>query len=295
MSGHMTSPLKFTKMNGTGNDFIVVDNRDLRIAKSSMAGLAKRLCHRQFSVGADGMIFIEPAAQPRLADFRWQFFNADGSEAEMCGNGARCAARFAFSRGIAQARMQFETIAGLIEAQMVGVNVKIRLTPPSDIVLGRTIEIDGVAREFHSINTGVPHTVHFVEDNTATPVQKWGRLIRHHKLFEPAGTNVNFVQMPDRELHVRTYERGVEDETLACGTGAVASALIAALHGHVTSPVKVRTTGGAELIIHFILLDLAESPESSDARRHEQRIAEVYLEGPASLVYDGELYPEALP
>jgi len=287
----MASQLKFTKMNGTGNDFIIIDNRDLRIPKTEMAGLAKRLCHRQFSVGADGMIFIENS---EAADFRWQFYNGDGSEAEMCGNGARCAARYAFVRGIAPALMQFETIAGLIEARMVGNNVKIRLTPPSDIILSRSIEIDGKEREIHSINTGVPHIVHFVENNSVTPVKKWGSLIRHHRLFEPAGTNVNFVQMPDRELHVRTYERGVEDETLACGTGAVASALIAALHGHVTSPVKVRTSGGDELIIHFSLLDLDASPDSGAAQRHEQRIAEVYLEGPATLVYEGELYEEAL-
>jgi len=287
----MASPLKFTKMNGTGNDFIIIDNRDLLIPKVEMAALAKRLCHRQFSVGADGIIFIENST---AADFRWHFYNADGSEAEMCGNGARCAARYAFVRGIAPDLMKFEAIAGLIEARMIGTNVKIRLTPPSDIVLSRSIEIDGEEREIHSINTGVPHTVHFVENNSVTPVKKWGSLIRHHQLFEPAGTNVNFVQMPDRELHVRTYERGVEDETLACGTGAVASALIAALHGHVTSPVKVRTSGGDELIIHFSLLDLGESPDSSATRSHEQRIAEVYLEGPATLVYDGVLYEEAL-
>ncbi len=286
----MATPLRFTKMNGTGNDFIIIDNRDRRFAKAEMAGLAKRLCHRQFSVGADGLILIE---ESEGADFRWQFYNADGSEAEMCGNGARCAARYAFTRGIAPARMQFETIAGLIKAEMVGDNVKIRLTTPSDIVLGRSIEIDGVAREIDSINTGVPHVVHFVADNRRTPVKEWGRIIRHHKLFEPAGTNVNFVQLPERELCVRTYERGVEDETLACGTGAVASALIAALHGHVTSPVKVRTSGGEVLTIHFSLQDLGEGPDSEAARRHEQRISEVYLEGPATLVYDGELYEEA--
>lgn len=289
----MKTPLHFTKMSGTGNDFIIVDNRELRIAKGEMAGMAKRLCHRQFSVGADGMIFIENTAG---ADFCWQFYNADGSEAEMCGNGARCAARYAFAKGIAKKKhMRFLTLAGLIEAEIVGQkNVKIRLTPPTNIVLGQSIEIDGEVREIHSINTGVPHAVHFVQDNTGTPVKKWGRLIRHHKLFEPAGTNVNFVQLPETELHVRTYERGVEDETLACGTGAVASALIAALHGHVTSPVTVHTTGGDELRIHFTLLDLGEGPASTAARRHEQRIAEVYLEGPASLVYEGELYPEAL-
>jgi len=287
----MNVPLRFTKMNGTGNDFIIVDNRDLAIAKTEMAGLAKRLCHRQYAVGADGMIFIEKSVG---ADFCWQFYNADGSEAEMCGNGARCAARYAFSKGIVKKHMRFLTRAGLIEAQIVGHNVKIRLTQPTNIVLGQCIEIDGEEHEIHSINTGVPHAVHYVADNNATPVKKWGRLIRHHKLFEPAGTNVNFVQLPENELHVRTYERGVEDETLACGTGAVASALIAALHGHVTSPVTVHTTGGDELRIHFTLLDVGDGPESSASLRHEQRIAEVYLEGPATLVYEGELYPEVL-
>jgi len=287
----MNTPLRFTKMNGTGNDFIIVDNRESGIAKTEMAGIAKRLCHRQFAVGADGMIFIE---NTEGADFCWQFYNADGSEAEMCGNGARCAARYTFTKGITKKHMRFLTLAGLIEAQIVGHNVKIRLTAPTDIVLGQSIEIDGAVREIDSINTGVPHAVHFVRDNGATPVKKWGRLIRHHKLFEPAGTNVNFVQLPENELHVRTYERGVEDETLACGTGAVASALIAALHGHVTSPVTVRTSGGDELRIHFTLLDLGENPESSAALRHEQRIVDVYLEGPASLVYEGELYPEVL-
>lgn len=234
----MKKPIAFTKMSGTGNDFIIIDNRDQIVGKGQMADLAARICRRQFSVGADGLILIENSER---ADFRWQFYNGDGSEAEMCGNGARCAARYAYARGIAPANMHFETIAGLIEAQIVGKNAKIRLTQPTDIVLSRAVDIDGQAKEIHSINTGVPHVVHFVEGNNDTPVREWGRHIRHHKLFEPAGTNVNFVQLPADEMYVRTYERGVEDETMACGTGAVASAIIAALHGHVTSPVRVRT------------------------------------------------------
>ena len=287
----MNDPLHFTKMSGTGNDFILIDNRDQAIKKNQMAELASRVCRRRFSAGADGLILIENSEQ---ADFRWQFYNADGSEAEMCGNGARCAARYAHSRGIAPAKMRFETIAGLIEAQMVGQNVKIRLTPPTDIVLARSVDLDGSEKEVHTINTGVPHAVHFVDEGYETPVREWGRHIRHHKLFEPAGTNVNFVQMPADELYVRTYERGVEDETMACGTGAVASALIAALHGHVTSPVKVRTSGGEALIVHFSLLDTSTDQDNSEALRHEQRITEVYLEGPAAFIYDGQLHKEAL-
>ncbi len=287
----MDLPISFTKMSGTGNDFIIIDNRDLKINKNEMSALAAKICRRKFSVGADGLILIEKSD---TADFRWEFFNADGSEAEMCGNGARCAARFANDRGISSARMNFETTAGNIEAQMIGKNVKIRLTPPTDILMARSVEIDGNEKEIHSINTGVPHVVHFVSANNDTPVKEWGRHIRHHKLFEPAGTNVNFVQMPSEELYVRTYERGVEDETMACGTGAVASALIAALHGHVTSPVKVRTSGGDILTIHFSLVDTAENQTDPEALRHEQRISEVFLEGPAVFVYEGELKEESL-
>lgn len=287
----MTNPITFTKMSGTGNDFIIVDNRDQKIRKDQMADLAAGICRRQFSVGADGLILIDNSDK---ADFRWHFYNADGSEAEMCGNGARCAARYAFAKDIASANMHFETVAGLIEAQIIGKNAKIRLTPPTDIVLSRSVDIDGNEKEIHSINTGVPHVVHFVDGNGDTPVQEWGRHIRHHKLFDPVGTNVNFVQMPEDVLHVRTYERGVEDETKACGTGAVASAIIAALHGHVTSPVKVRTSGGDILTIHFSLIDVGDCQESDKALRHEQRIADVYLEGPASFIYEGQLYEEAL-
>lgn len=286
----MTGPITFTKMSGTGNDFIIIDNRDQRIKKEQMPDLAARICRRQFSVGADGLILVENSEE---ADFRWRFYNGDGSEAEMCGNGARCVARYAHTRGIAPAKMHFETIAGLIEAEIVGNNAKIRLTPPTDILLSRSVDIDGNEKEIHSINTGVPHVVHFVNRGD-TPVREWGRQIRHHKLFDPAGTNVNFVQMPENELHVRTYERGVEDETKACGTGAVASAIVAALHGHVSSPVRVRTSGGDILTIHFSLVDIGDMQKEDKALRHEQRIADVYLEGPASFIYEGQLHEEAL-
>lgn len=287
----MKFPLSFTKMSGTGNDFIIIDNRDDQIKIDEMSHLAARICRRQFSVGADGLIFIENSDH---ADFQWKFFNADGSVAEMCGNGARCAARYAFSKDIAPAKMKFDTIAGTISAQMIGNAVKIRLTEPSDVVMARSIEIKGKQVEIHSINTGVPHAVCFVTDNSDTPVREWGRLIRHHKIFEPAGTNVNFVHLPENELNVRTYERGVEDETQACGTGAVASALIAALHGHVTSPVTVTTSGGEQLIIHFSLVDTDPDHQGQSSKLHGQRISAVYLEGPASFIYEGELSAEAL-
>ncbi|MBU0485098.1 MAG: diaminopimelate epimerase [Proteobacteria bacterium] len=277
-------------MSGTGNDFILIDNRQSVITKKEMAELAKAICRRRFSVGADGLILIE---ESETADFRWQFFNADGSRAEMCGNGARCAARYAFSRKIAPVKMKFETDAGLINAEIIGKSVKIKLTQPTGIKMSQSVDLDGTKKIIHSINTGVPHAVHFVEDYSSTPVLEWGRTIRHHKLFQPAGTNVNFVMLPQNEMYVRTYERGVEDETMACGTGAVASALIAALHGHVTSPAKVTTSGGEQLIIHFSLVD-QPAGQISDASRHEQRITEVYLEGPARFIYEGNLDSEAV-
>ncbi len=228
-------PIPFTKMSGTGNDFILIDHRQRFLEGVDCSRLAKAICRRNFSVGADGLILIEPSS---VADFSWQFLNADGSVAEMCGNGARCAARFAYNRGIAGKTMRFETLAGIIEAFVEGPAVRIGLTPPRDLRLDLSLDIDSADRILHFVNTGVPHVVHFVEDNSRTPVVKWGRYIRLHKMFQPAGTNANFVEVTGKNaLSVRTYERGVEDETMACGTGATAAAVIAALLGKVAAPV----------------------------------------------------------
>jgi diaminopimelate epimerase len=273
-------PIPFAKMSGTGNDFIIIDHRRLFLQGADLAAFARAVCTRKFSVGADGLILIETATG---ADFRWQFFNADGSVAEMCGNGARCAARFAFAKGIASDHMRFQTLAGEIEAQMVGEEVKIRLTPPAGLKLGQSVELAGGPQTVHSLNTGVPHAVLFTDDSRSAPVVQRGREIRRHAHFQPAGTNVNFVQvLAGDALHVRTYERGVEDETMACGTGAVASAIIAALCGKVHPPVTVTTSGGEQLTIHF--------------RMHNQKgtAGEVYLQGPALMIYEGLLTAEAL-
>jgi diaminopimelate epimerase len=274
------SPLPFTKMSGTGNDFIIIDHRRPFLRGIDLAEFARTICTRKFSVGADGLILIEMAP---AADFRWQFFNADGSLAEMCGNGARCAARFAFAKKIAPANMRFQTLAGEIAAEMVGEEVKIKLTPPTSLQIGQRVTLEDGEQTVHSLNTGVPHAVLFVEENRSTPVHRLGREIRRHALFQPAGTNVNFVQLlPDGGLHVRTYERGVEDETMACGTGAVASAIIAALAGKVKPPVTVTTSGGEKLVIHFRLTDHAAGAD------------EIFLQGPALMIYEGMLNVEAL-
>ena len=274
----MQFPIDFTKMSGTGNDFILIDHRAPFLSREEMPGFARAVCERRVSVGADGLILIEKSEN---ADFRWQFLNGDGSWAEMCGNGARCAARFAFAKGIAPARMRFETVAGIIEAEVTGQSVKLKMTAPNGLRLHEKLMVNGEEQVVHSLNTGVPHAVLFMEDIAQAPVMEWGRAIRFHKHFQPAGTNVNFAQKQGANgLIVRTYERGVEGETLACGTGAVSSAIIAGLLGQVHPPVTVTTSGGEQLIIHYALSG--------------QEISEVFLEGPANFIYEGRLHAEAV-
>jgi diaminopimelate epimerase len=269
--------LSFYKMSGSGNDFVLIDNRDGQLDVEP-ARLAARLCRRGISVGADGLILIEPSPQ---ADFRMRIFNADGSEAEMCGNGARCVARFAEIVGIAGPRMAFDTMAGLIRAEVSGSSVKLRMSEPRDLRLRRSIDVDGVLHQVHSINTGVPHAVLFCTDLEEVPVQALGRQIRFHPAFQPAGTNVNFAAVGDGTgLAVRTYERGVEDETLACGTGVVAAALVASALGLASSPVRVRVRSGETLTVYFDGLG--------------QEVREVYFEGPVRVIYQGELMEDAL-
>ena len=271
------SRLSFWKMSGSGNDFVVVDNRRRRVAAEQAADLARRLCARGFSVGADGLILIE---RSREADFAWRFHNADGSEAAMCGNGGRCAARFAFLKGIAPARMRFVTGAGIVSAEVKGASVKLQLPLPHGYRASVPLEALGRSFEPGFIVVGVPHAVVAVGDLEAAPVEAWGRALRRHEAFAPAGTNVNFFRLagPGR-LAVRTYERGVEGETMACGTGSVASALVAAAAGLVASPVTVATRGGEELVVHF-------------SRRPGGDIDAVFLEGKAEVVYEGKLWEE---
>ena len=272
--------MAFAKMSGAGNDFVIIDHRRSLLAPAAQPDFARRICRRKFSVGADGLILIEDS---QIADFKWQFYNADGSVAEMSGNGARRAARFAYRQGIAGKKMSFETIAGVIEAEVLDENdtVSVLMTDPVDHKPDRTIEVDGRHLTVASINSGVPHAVIFIDVETI-PVKEWGREIRFHRLFQPAGTNVNFVRLlPDGRLHVRTYERGVEDETMACGTGAVASAIIAGLRRKAQPPVQVVTSGGERLTVAYDL-------------REGSVIGNVHLQGPARLIYEGLLTAESL-
>lgn len=269
--------IDFFKLSGSGNDFILIDNRQRALAVGDLVEFVKCVCERKGSVGADGLILIEPSDR---VDFRWRFFNADGSEVEMCGNGGRCAARFAYHLGIAGERMSFETGAGIIDAEVRGDIVKLRLTDPRNLVMDDEIQIKNQTLFVHSINTGVPHVVHFVRDPDGFDVFNTGRAIRYHEHYQPAGTNANFITVLDsRTIRVRTYERGVEDETLACGTGSVASALIAARKGLVESPVDIRVQGGELLTIYFEMT--------------EEGFTKVYLEGRVKMVYQGKLWDEA--
>lgn len=273
-------PIPFEKMNGTGNDFVVIDNRKQLIPLNEQPEFARKVCRRMFSVGADGLILIE---ESEIEDFSWNFYNADGSIAEMCGNGSRCAARFAYRHGICGPQMSFETVAGVIEAE-VGEqeeNVKVKMTKPFDFRLDLSLKLDDVEYPVTYVNTGVPHAVIFVDEDEA-PVKKWGRKVRFHELFEPNGTNANFVTILDKHrIKVRTYERGVEDETMACGTGAIASAIYAAMHKGMDSPIEVVTSGGHTLTIYF---NLQDGPTVED----------VFLEGSTRIIYSGDLTPEAL-
>ncbi len=267
-------------MSGAGNDFVIIDNRHLKIPPAEQPELARKICRRMFSVGADGLIFIEDSTK---ADFGWNFYNADGSVAEMCGNGSRCAARFAYRHKIVGKKMKLETLAGIVEAEICDPEdvVRVKMTPPFDFRLGISLELGDEEHAAFYVNTGVPQVVIFVKENDV-PVKTWGRKVRFHELFEPKGTNVNFVNvLPDGKLKVRTYERGVENETMACGTGAVASALFAAMQKGMESPVTVITSGGEMLTILF---DLHDGPVAEN----------VFLQGPTRLICTGNLTAEAL-
>jgi len=272
----------FFKMSGSGNDFIFVDHRDVDWESWDLPEMARLLCRRRISVGADGLVLIVPPKDPSN-DFAWRFFNADGSEAEMCGNAARCAARFAALKGLAcSATMRFETISGVIEAELVGDGARVRMGDPSQIRPQVRVPLPQGAIELSFMDSGVPHAVHFVGNLEGVDVVGLGRLIRHHEAFSPRGTNVDFVEVLDPStIKMRTYERGVEDETLACGTGAVACALAAHLRGEVQPPVSVITRSGGRLAVDFRADGMGG-------------YTGVYLQGDARLIYQGLIKPDAL-
>jgi diaminopimelate epimerase len=264
--------LTFTKMNGAGNDFVMVDNRDLRYELDRKA--IARICDRHRGVGADGLIAVEPAQKD--ADFRMRYYNADGGEAEMCGNGARCFARFASRLSGMTGVVKFETPAGVISAKLHHGLVELAMSTPKNLALGEKLAVNGKNLTVHFVNTGVPHAVVFVEDLAKADVLGLGAALRYHKHFKPKGTNANFVnKAKGRDIAIRTYERGVEGETLACGTGVVAAALIANQLHNTPSPIAVWVQGGERLEVGF--------------ERDGAKYRHVTLTGPADFVFDGHI------
>jgi diaminopimelate epimerase len=271
----MKKQLSFTKMSGSGNDFVIIDNRRGTFPRA-VAAWAKKLCDRQEGVGADGLLLLEKS---RTADFRMVYFNADGSRASMCGNGARCMAWFAHEIGAAGAASAFETDAGLVRARVQDHVAEITMGEARDFRPETLLKAAGRVYPVAYVNTGVPHAVVFVPRVETVDVERVGRDLRSHRAFGAPGTNVNFVQRLDnRVLKVRTYERGVEGETLACGTGVIASAIVAAMKGWSQLPVRCLTAGGDTLEVRF------------DLRPHDAKkpATEISLKGPVRVTFNGK-------
>jgi diaminopimelate epimerase len=264
--------LRFTKMNGAGNDFVMIDNRagDVRL----QAGQITRICDRHRGVGADGVLLLEKGTNG--ADFRMRYYNRDGGEAEMCGNGARCFARFANKVANTPEKISFQTPAGLIRGELHGELVTLQMSEPKDLRLDLDVVANGAKEHVHFINSGVPHVVVPVAQVDAVNVFDRGAAIRRHEMFSPAGANVNFIEKRGpQKILVRTYERGVEDETLACGTGVVASALIFAATEKINGPVDVVVRSGSELSVDF--------------KRAGDQFTNVTLTGPAEFAFEGTI------
>lgn len=268
--------VEFTKMNGAGNDFIVVDNRFYEFSVSELSQIAQQLCPRRTGIGADGVLALATAEHPDT-DYRMIYVNADGSEGTMCGNGARCLAKFAFESGFHKTTVHMQTASGICEVHVSrDAPVRIYLEAPRDydssVELNK--EIPGAITSVHCLWPGTEHLVCFTSGVDQLPVERWGQRLRHDPVLRPEGANINFVTLdpesPDTGIHVRTYEKGVEAETLACGTGAIASVVAARKSGYISSDVcNVQMLGGT------LTVGLEED--------------RVYLEGPAEFVYRGSM------
>lgn len=273
----MTSFLYFIKMNGAGNDFIMLDNRSGKLQLTQQQ--INSLCDRHRGIGADGLLVLEIIKNE--TPYRMRYYNADGIEVEMCGNGARCFTRYLAQLEKLSGQISFHTKAGIIHGTLQDDQVRILMSTPFDLRLNEHLQLEHDQEEpelLHAINTGVPHAVLFVNDLDTTSVAEKGRKIRHHTCFAPTGTNVNFVQLKEPQLlAIRSYERGVEDETLACGTGVVASALIHHLLSGTPSPIFVITKGRDKLQVDF---QITKEP---------LQITQVALTGPADFVFSGTI------
>ena len=269
-----TKTINFLKMSGCGNDFVVIDNRLNKLAGLKISSLVQKVCAPKVSIGADGVLLLQKS---RKADVRMRIFNPDGSEVDMCGNGARCLALFAKkTKAVKKDTFTIETDAGILGARVKGSQVKLKLSEPHSLRFKFDLKIKNKKYQVSYINTGVPHVVYITKNVDKFKVEEIGRLIRYHQEFAPAGTNANFVQIDSRrQITLRTYERGVEAETLACGTGSVASAIIASKIKCLSSPVTVNVRSGDKLKIYF--------------KAKDQGYTDVYLEGPAEIIFEGTI------
>ncbi|MCM8779151.1 MAG: diaminopimelate epimerase [Candidatus Omnitrophica bacterium] len=277
----MGSKIEFTKMVASGNDFVIVEFENQKSKIKNFGSLAKEICSRKYGIGADGLLVIEKS---RVADFKMHVFNPDGSEAEMCGNGLRCVALFEKSKIKNQKSkiLKIETKAGILEAIVNKDAVKVKMAEPKDLRMNINLNVGGEKYLVHFINTGVPHTVLFVKEIKNVDVNGLGRIIRFHHEFLPRGTNVDFVEVRDKgNIFLRTYERGVEEETLACGTGAVAASIISNVKKQISAvgkffKINVHTESGEILRVHF--------------EREKDKFKNVWLEGKARIVFKGVYY-----
>jgi len=264
--------IKFWKMHGAGNDFVLFDNRNRDFPVENREFIS-HVAARHSGIGAEGVILIEPSDK---ADFQMHFFNPDGGEAEMCGNGARCVARLACELGVTDQTMSIETAAGVIRAQVLQRSVRLWMTAPTGWKLNGSLDVNGRMLTYGFVNTGVPHVVMRTGNVQDVDVMEVGSAVRRHRDFAPEGTNVNFMQIqPEGDITVRTYERGVEAETLACGTGVTACALVAAINRWAELPVLVHTRSGDMLTI--------------DGELTEDSVRNVTLTGPTEHVFKGEV------
>ncbi len=258
--------VSFSKYHGAGNDFILVDDRSSFFPLEKKEFLA-RLCHRQLGIGADGLILLQSGTS---AHYRMRIFNSDGIEAAMCGNGLRCLAAFIKSLGLCGESLEIESMQGVHACRFTENRVSISLGKPEVREWGLTLSLNREKIGAHLIHTGVPHAIIFVSDLQAVDVQTQGREIRRHPLLQPEGANVNFCKvMENKELHVRTYERGVEQETLSCGTGVAAAAMAAQILYQLPNPVRVIPASGEEM--------------------HVEVGSEIFLTGPVVHVFSGKI------
>jgi diaminopimelate epimerase len=267
--------IQFSKLSGSGNDFIVLDNRGGTF--SEIAGdLAQRVCARRYSVGADGLILVQGSEK---ATIRVRYFNPDGSEFDTCGNGGRCAVRFAYLSGMCGSKLSVETNIGVLEAEVVGESVKLKFVGPSEVRLNQKLTVDGTEIGGDYVRLGDPHFVVGLKEFPTGSIVPLARKIRYHEALKPAGANVHFIDVISRQtIRIRTYEKGVEDETLACGSGCISAAIATFLQKQTEPPITFEPYSGIPLKIHF-------QPAGN--------FQGLYLEGDARLIYQGELSAEA--